>query len=172
VANRVTAEDLVAVTLLSVDVPGRVALQLLEGPLRDQVTELLAQVPTDVALHDPVAGALLAQGSTVWQVWDVLEAPHGMGWVIAGKVLARKRPHLIPVYDNVLRCALGSPAGMWTWLHDALTADGGELATVLRGVREAGGAPEGVSLLRVLDVILWMRHHSEHQHSGCTGLTD
>lgn len=171
VANRVSAEDLVAVTMLSVDVPGRVALQLLDGPLGDQVAELLTQVPTDVALHELGAAALLVPGSLVRQVWDLLEAPHGMGWVIAGKVLARKRPHLVPVYDNVVRCALGAPNGMWTWLHEALTADDSSLTTQLRGVRDAAGAPEQVSLLRVLDVILWMRHHDGHQHSACAGLT-
>lgn len=108
-----TVEDLLAVTLLSVDVPGRVALQLLAGPLGGQVAALLAQVPTDVALHERGAGALLAPESPARQAWDLLVEPHGMGWVIAGKVLARKRPHLIPVYDNVVRCALGRPAGPW-----------------------------------------------------------
>lgn len=171
VADRVTAEDLVAVTLLSVDVPGRVALQLLEGPLGDQVAVLLAQVPTDVALHEPGAGALLEPGSPVRQAWDLLEAPHGMGWVIAGKVLARKRPHLIPVYDNVVRCALGAPTETWTWLRAALTADSNSLTMHLRAIRDAGVAPVGVSLLRVLDVILWMAHHGAHQQSRCFGLT-
>ncbi len=53
VANAVTAEDLVAVTLLSVEVPGPVALGLLEGKLGEQVGSLL---PTDVALHEPGVG--------------------------------------------------------------------------------------------------------------------
>lgn len=162
VANSITSDDLVAVTLLSVEVPGPVALQLLEGPRGQAVAKLLAQVPTDVALYEPAA-QLMAPGSPVRQAWELVEFPMGMGWVTAGKVIARKRPHLVPVYDNVVRCVLGEPIGVWDWLRGMLTADHGVLVAQLEEVRAAGGVPEQVSVLRVLDVILWMRHHTEHR---------
>lgn len=153
------------------DVPGHVAPQLLEGALGEQVGELLAQIPTDVALHEPGAAELMAPGSAARQAWDLLEHPRGMGWVIAGKVLARKLPHLVPVYDNVVRCALGEPTGVWDWLRGMLATDGAVLVRQLVVVREAAGVPESVSVLRVLDVILWMRHHADHRRPGCTGMT-
>ena len=34
---------------------------------------------------------------------------HGIGFVTAGKLMARKRPRLIPVYDDVVKCALDEP---------------------------------------------------------------
>ena len=58
-----------------------------------------------------------------------------MGWVTAGKLLARKRPRLIPVYDRVVRCALGRPAKPWRWLNDAFALD----AEALPGRRAATG---------------------------------
>jgi hypothetical protein len=30
------------------------------------------------------------------------------GWVTAGKLLARRRPHLVPVYDGVVKCGRGA----------------------------------------------------------------
>jgi len=35
---------------------------------------------------------------------------------MAGKLLARKRPSLIPVYDEIVRCAFGWPENIWTAL--------------------------------------------------------
>ena len=53
--DRVTADDLVAVQLLSVVVPGETAIALLEGDLGDTLAGLLAQIPVDVALVDDAA---------------------------------------------------------------------------------------------------------------------
>jgi hypothetical protein len=165
VADTITADDLVAVTMLSVDVPGDVALMLLEGELGPDVGRLLAQVPTDVALTDPGAAPLFATSSPARVAWDLLEEPRGMGWVITSKLLARKRPRLLPVYDRVVRCALGEPVGLWNWLL-AMSADG-RLEQRLTAVRDRARVPDGVSLLRVLDV--WMRHRPTHLTYGCPG---
>ena len=51
-ARRIDADDLVAVTMLSVQVPPPVAAELLHGPLGDEVAALLTDVPADVALVD------------------------------------------------------------------------------------------------------------------------
>ncbi|MFG2801260.1 DUF6308 family protein [Streptomyces pseudovenezuelae] len=45
VANLVTADDLIAVQTLSVRIPARVALDLLEGDLGLRLSELLSRVP-------------------------------------------------------------------------------------------------------------------------------
>ena len=166
VANTITADDLVAVTLLSVDVPGDVALQLLEGRLGQDVSQHLAQIPVDVGIGDPVARELLAPASHADVAWTLLEEPHGMGWVITNKLLARKRPRLIPVYDGVVKCAFGEPDRFWSLLL-TLFADG-RLEKRLSHVRSTAGVPETVTPLRVLDVIVWMRHRPVHTRTGCS----
>ena len=169
-ANRITHEDLVAVTMLEVDVPGDVALALLEGDLGLDVAGHLAEIPTDVPITDPLAPGLLGTGSHADAAWDILEEPHGMGWVITNKLLARKRPQLIPVYDRVTRCAYGRPDGLWLWLVGLFAEDGGVLGERLAAARKAAGLPDCVTDLRTLDVITWMRHHREHTQTNCAGL--
>jgi hypothetical protein len=167
VANVITAEDLVAVTMLSVEVPGTVALQLLEGGLGRDLTRHLVEIPTDVPISSPLAAALLDGRSHADVAWSLLQEPRGMGWVITNKLLARKRPQLIPVYDGVVACAYGAPAALWQWLVP-LFADG-VLAEHLLAAREEAGVPAQVSALRVLDVIVWMRHRPDHHATGCPG---
>jgi hypothetical protein len=61
-AHVITADDLIAVQLLSVRVPARTALELLEGQLGHDLTRLLEQIPTTVDLGSPQAADLLATG--------------------------------------------------------------------------------------------------------------
>lgn len=88
--------------------------------------------------------------------------------MIAGKLLARKRPHLIPVYDQVIRCLLGRPEKVWLKQHDQLAADDGALRQELRSLRSPADVPGHVSLLRVLDVVLWMSHRTKHRARDST----
>ncbi len=169
-ANTITEDDLVAVTLLAVDVPGDVALLLMEGPLGPAISSHLAQIPADVSIDEPEAMRLLAMDSPASAAWDLLEEPDGMGWVTTGKLLARKRPKLLPVYDRVVRCAYGQPQDAWVWLVGMFATDNGILNERLLAARAAAGVPQKVSALRVLDVIVWMRHRPNHRTSRCPGL--
>lgn len=166
-ANQITLDDLVAVTLLEVHVPGDVALQLLEGSLGPDVARHLEQIPTDVSIGDPVAAQLFSTASHARVAWDLLEEPYGMGWVITNKLLARKRPRLIPVYDRVVRCAYGRPGGLWNWLSALFAENGGVLTERLLAAHEAAGLSPHITPLRVLDVIVWMRHGPHHLLSRC-----
>ncbi|WP_075738575.1 DUF6308 family protein [Streptomyces acidiscabies] len=157
VADRFTAEDLVAVQTLSVTVPAPVALDLLEGPLGTQLSELLRGIPSDTDLSDADV-SIVADGSPAYRAWCLLEDQYKIGWVIAGKLLARKRPRLLPVYDRVVRCALGHPPSFWTDLRTALREDDAALHHRLLGLRQSAGLPETVSALRVADVAVWMAH--------------
>ena len=78
-----------------------------------------------------------------------------------GKLLARKRPHLIPVYDAVVKCALGKPKSFWRSLHEAISADEHGLRPRLAELR--ADVPYQVSDLRILDVVIWMGHSVEHR---------
>lgn len=169
VADVITPGDLVAVQMLSVRVPREVALDLLEGPLGRTVSALLADVDSDVPLGSPRAGSLLAVGEAADLAWHLLEDQAAMGWVTAGKLLARKRPKLIPVYDRVVRCALGT-AGLpsfWLWLNDRFSDSDGALPAALSDACDRARMPDSVSPARVFDVILWMRHHASHREVGC-----
>ncbi|MFF9001163.1 DUF6308 family protein [Streptomyces achromogenes] len=161
VADRITAEDLVAVQTLSVTVPAPVALNILEGPLGVRLSGLLRDIPRDTDMADAEA-ADLAPKSPAARAWQLLEDQPDVGWVIAGKLLARKRPRLLPVYDKVVRCALGRPRpSFWLALHAALGADDRALHRRLLALRQNTGVPETVSALRVCDVAVWMGHRAQ-----------
>jgi hypothetical protein len=149
-------------------VPGDVALDLLEGDLGRDIAWHLGRIPVDVGMEDPAAEKLFSTVSDVRTARDLLEEPHGMDWFLAATVLARKRPRLIPVYDRVARCVSGLPDESWGWHLDVFAAGSG-LADRLSAARRAARVPEGVSMLRVLDVVLWMRHRPVHLENGCPG---
>ncbi|WP_199832069.1 DUF6308 family protein [Streptomyces acidiscabies] len=159
VADRITAEDLVAVQTLSVTVPASVALDILEGSLGVRLSGLLQAIPRDIDMVDADAD-VVADGSSADQAWSLLCEQYGVNWVIAGKVLARKRPRLLPVYDRIVRCAVGRPPSFWLALHAALREDDAALYRRLLELRQAAGLPETVSALRVCDVAVWMNHRA------------
>ncbi|MGW2726893.1 DUF6308 family protein [Streptomyces sp. NPDC001494] len=159
VADRITAEDLVAVQTLSVTVPASVALDILEGRLGARLSGLLQAIPRDIDMVDADA-VVVADGSPADQAWGLLCDQYGVNWVIAGKVLARKRPRLLPVYDRVVRCAVGRPPSFWLALHAALREDDAALHRQLLELRQVAGVPETVSALRVCDVAVWMNHRA------------
>jgi hypothetical protein len=102
----VTATDIVAVRLLNVAIPPSRIVDLLEGPLGQELRGLLAGVPSDVDLVTTDATASLEPDSSAdrasWLLHNRVGGSDGdsKAWVTAGKLLARKRPRLIPVYDN------------------------------------------------------------------------
>ncbi|MFE6129524.1 DUF6308 family protein [Streptomyces sp. NPDC056437] len=159
VSDRITAEDLVAVQTLSVTVPAPVALDLLEGALGVRLSGLLQAIPRDIDMVDAEA-AVLADGSPADQAWHLLDDQPDVGWVTAGKILARKRPQLLPVYDRVVRCAVSRPPSFWLALHAALRENDAALHRQLLDLRQAAGLPETVSVLRVCDVTVWMGHRA------------
>ncbi|WP_435218082.1 DUF6308 family protein [Streptomyces sp. bgisy034] len=161
IADRITAEDLIAVQALSVTVPAPIALDILEGRLRTQLSGLLSAIPRDIEMVDTEAD-VLAEGSPADRARHLLCARYGVDSVIAGKLLARKRPRLLPVYDPVVRCALGRPrSSFWLALRAALRADDRSLHRQLLALRQVAGLPETVSALRVCDVAVWMGHRAE-----------
>ncbi|MGW4874340.1 DUF6308 family protein [Streptomyces chartreusis] len=166
VANVVTADDLIALQTLSVMIPAQGALDLLEGPLGLQLSELLHEIPNHLDMADADA-CDLAPESPADAAWQLLTSQPGIGWVTAGKLLARKRPRLLPVYDQVVRCILGRPTSFWLDLHSALRADDRALHHELLALRRSARVPDTVSALRICDVVLWMRHRGEHRTADC-----
>jgi hypothetical protein len=158
--DEITAADIVAVSMLGVSIPADVAVWLLSEAGRLVVSSHLANVPSTVDLWE--RPELLAPGSDLWRLWDVLRqacwpephAANGMGTTKISKLLAAKRPRLVPVFDSVVREALPGVRSHWAGFS-AVVADGGRRQSILDAT---SSAPPHVSLLRRLDVALWMAH--------------
>ncbi len=132
-ADRFTSDDVVAASFLSISMPGAAAHRLLVDQAAE-LNELLAQVP-QVDLADVPEGEI-GEDWPAWQLWDLLvDGRDGIGWVTAGKLMAFKRPGLIPVYDEVVRDVVGAPGSFWRSLHEHLRADDGRLHRHLVSIR-------------------------------------
>ncbi|WP_181150538.1 DUF6308 family protein [Arthrobacter sp. MYb216] len=162
--NKITAEDLIAVSMLSVHVPGQAALGIL-GTYAEQLGEQLAQIPVGLRFEELTEGEFqkfLADGSPADKLWEILRQPGnrwGIGQTTASKILARKRPHLIPIFDSVIakRVKIPGSGTQWTRWWDAFHQDPAEdvkLVEKLKSIREDAGQTH-LSLLRVLDIVLW-----------------
>jgi hypothetical protein len=177
--NTIGTSDLVAVSTLGVKVPAGVAVWLLQPEHHSEVSDLLAEIPAadrpDLPITD-VPCDVLGPGSKAQRLWQLLqrrrwpedEVKHsGLGPVTAGKLLAAKRPELIPVWDQWVQEALGPPEGQfWTAMWNRFQDD--DFVTQLKTVREAAletatrqavRVPAPPSLLRTLDIIVWMREY-------------
>lgn len=161
--HRITPADLVAVSTLSRHVPAQAAIGIGED-LAEEIKTLLSQIPTGAKLEDITEAefsAWLDSGSPADQLWDLVrqrQNPWKVGPTTASKVLARKRPHLIPIYDSVVAAETGLPHSgpQWKRWFDAFQGDEGKaFADRLRSIRAQAGLPH-LSLLRILDIVLWM----------------
>ena len=162
--NTVTADDLLALSLLSVEVKGPAVIGLLETHAAD-ITRLLGQIPADVGMADVPPedfARVYGRDSAAWQLWDLIRGYKGGQWKMGptktSKLLARKRPKLIPVWDSVVARAAGLTSSLTYWeeWHGLLTANDGDLARHLDAVQAAADLPAPVTTLRAMDVILWM----------------
>jgi len=151
--DRFTPDDLVAVTFLSVNTPGPAAVHLLRDHAQE-FNEMLAAVGPDRDLADEAHP--LTRDSPAWQLDTMLRSLDKVGPVIASKLLARKRPRLVPIWDSVVSTLTGTQTSQWEPLRLALRADDCALHRRLLRLRGLAGLPEQVSALRVLDVICWM----------------
>jgi hypothetical protein len=147
--DEVTADDLLAVSLLDIAWRPEAVRQLLDTDA-EKVSGMLAAVTSDTDLWE-VSDADLA---AVDPLWDALLGMPGVGTATASKLLARKRPRLCPVSDKVVIRAAGVPGQTWEALR-CLLRDPGARAE-LEDLRP--GSAAGVSLLRILDAALWIRH--------------
>lgn len=153
-ADVFTAEDVIAVSLLSVHVTGRAALELLEHQSW-RFSELLRAVGPDRDLVDVESTS--PDRFPARALNDALRELPGVGPTTASKLLARKRPRLLPIYDSVIdRHLLQRSGRLWEPLRLALRAEDRQLHRHLINLRSAAGLPEHVSVIRVLDVLAWM----------------
>lgn len=168
----VVVDDLLAVTLLSVQVGPRGIRALTDdGDHRRAVLDAIASVHPSRTL----AGATSQDLLDAWQfhvaVKEAISNPQATKanpWVTASKVTARKRPSLIPVRDNVVGKLLGPNALKYAGVYwqlmrallrdteviDAMGAARARVADEVSGDLQTGFDAEPD--LRLLDAALWI----------------
>ncbi|MFE1595443.1 DUF6308 family protein [Nocardia sp. NPDC058705] len=151
--DRFTADDLIAVSFLSVEVKPLAAREIL-ATRADRFADLLAQIGPDRDLADEHGP--LTRSWPAWQLDTQLRQLPGVGRTIASKLLARKRPRLLPIWDTVIAAVLGTRDQHLEPIRIALRHNDHELDKRLRRIRAAAGLTEQISVLRTLDVIAWM----------------
>jgi hypothetical protein len=148
----ITANDLIAVSMLSVTIPAPTAAWLL-GKGRPLVSALLRQIPANANLADSTID--IGEGSAAWELWDLLATGYDIRTTKTSKLLAAKRPALIPISDSVTRAALDRRGTWENWRAFVQSDQWSDLRPHLRKAAvEAGGAH--LSDLRVLDIVIWM----------------
>lgn len=159
---RFSEQDLIAVSTLGVTVPASTAIWLLHDGT-GATTELLRQIPVDQCLWDDDAD--LTDTGPAWQLWDLIrgngwpEHQGGMGRTTTSKLLAAKRPHLVPIQDSVVTELLFSGhryLSYWAAWRERFTAhDAAALIDAATSVRSEVPEAGHLSVLRILDIVLW-----------------
>lgn len=145
-----TPEDIVAASLLDVRFTP-LAVRALLDPAGEPAIKLSA-IRSDVQLWDEDAEEALGEANDAWRV---LRKVDGVGPTRASKLLARKRPGLIPIVDSVIRNALPSlEPDSWEAFRTALRS--GDLRNEVLAARPEN-APNDTTILRLIDVAVWMR---------------
>ena len=148
---RFTLTDVAALAVLDVNIPS----WSIEALLTDvEFGRLLRELPLNLGLAQSDSKDV----EPAEEMWQRLRSLKGIGRTKTSKLLARKRPHLIPVYDRVVDRALGlrsSPDG-WSYFRTQLNRP--QLVDAIRGLRESAQVPAAVSDLRLLDVAIWTTH--------------
>jgi hypothetical protein len=137
--------------------------QWLRGDGKEQVRCLLQRIPCslDIWEIEPEGyTAVLGPASPAWQMWVLLYdkqagARRAGRAVTAGKLLHAKRPRLIPVFDRGrVAKALNPPRShFWELMWYALRDPG--IRQKLQGLQSSVSESAGLSLLRVLDIVVW-----------------
>ncbi|RII41598.1 hypothetical protein DWB68_11655 [Galactobacter valiniphilus] len=91
------------------------------------------------------------------RLWKLIHGVDGIGVVMTSKLMARKRPQLIPIYDSFVKSVLGlkSDAAQWREFHEALSRNERKVERTLLDLGREAGHPD-LSALRVFDILVWM----------------
>jgi hypothetical protein len=162
--NGIDSDDLIATTMLSIQVrlgsnSGFDPRKLVRFPDHaERISELLQQLPADLDLHEldeqEYATYVGAETAPAAQLWTLLRQQIELPRVATFKLLARKRPRLLPIRDGQLKAALGEQPDWWKAWWETLRAKP-DIVTRLTEIRDLADAPT-LSLLRVADVAVWM----------------
>jgi hypothetical protein len=152
-----TTLDIVAVSMLSVNIPPSATRWIL-GEGQTSLNHLLQKIDEKLAIDSPLAD--LTKGSDAWKLWKSIHSLWGVGETKASKLLAAKRPHLFPIYDQHVAKALHlSSDKYWEPWQQFMRSEGGiKAVSIVKQFANEINQPQ-VSPLRLLDIVIWMQQH-------------
>ncbi len=172
--NRFDGYDLAAIGALSVSLRPSGAYELLDTRSRNlcellkACNEALDSVESRRSLVTCDINWLTSDTSPFMSLWSALMAIDDVGGTKASKLMAAKYPHLIPIWDSKVSAILGQEPALRIWqpMHHLLGSGTPTVAEILDEPPMDGLADgeaqalaqtlHGVSVLRRLDVVLWM----------------
>lgn len=168
--SRFTPWDMLAVQALSVTVPTRVQHWLLTEPVPARHLDR-SNAEFDEATIDGVElglwNARAELTAALSDLYDLVRAQKGMGPVTTSKLLAAKFPNLVPIRDANVERLLGMTKHdeWWPPIATALGDEGSDQLAVLRNLNVPSDVGR-VSVLRRLDVVLWMEERARSRRDG------
>lgn len=152
-----TANDIVAVSMLSVKIPPSASRWIL-GEGRTRLGDLLREIDEETTISSPLAD--LGKNSYAWQLWNEIHSLRDIGETTTSKLLAAKRPFLFPIFDQHVSAALQiSPNFYWKPWQQFMQSDDGNKAARTVTQMAARLNKSHLSPLRLLDIVIWMRQH-------------
>lgn len=152
-----TAQDIVAVSMLSVNIPPSASRWIL-GDGKKTLNLLLQEIDQKLSIDSPLAD--LTRGSTAWTLWKSIRVLTGIGETKASKLLAAKRPFFFPIYDqHVARALQLSPEKYWQPWQEFMRSRNGKKASKMIGQIAQSVDKQDLSTLRLLDIVIWMQQH-------------
>ena len=104
----------------------------------------------------------LASGNELANLYEALKSVNGFGYVTASKLLAVKFPELIPIRDSKVEKLLQAQELWWEPMAQVMKNE--EIFKMLTKLSEGLQTKQPrPSVLRVLDVLLWMRANELEQ---------
>jgi hypothetical protein len=155
--NTFTANDIVAVSMLSVNIPPSASRWIL-GEGRARLGNFLREIDAELTISSPIAD--LGKKSSAWQLWNEIHSLRDVGETKTSKLLATKRPFLFPIFDRHVSAALQiSPNSYWKPWQQFMQSEVGNKAARTVTQMAASLNKSHLSPLRLLDVVIWMRQH-------------
>lgn len=149
------AEDLIAVHMMGMTFrPTAVRGLLGDGKEHETLSRLLARIPESEDIWE--ASSLEAADELWMRLTSEKTIYRGIDWVTAGKLLARKRPRLIPIVDEVVVDLIPRPSfGYWELFRRYLQRPGA--VEKVERLRPDGLSSGSTPTLRLFDTVIWMR---------------
>lgn len=156
--DTIANDDVLAVSFLDAPIRASAYRQIVAtGSL---ISQQLKGISNELDLWD--LEEALPDYTNATSLWGHLDAISGMGPTRVSKLLARKRPRLIPILDERVREFFGHDTErFWMPLAHALRDE--NRRDRIEALRPQGA--ERLSLLRILDIAIWMSMRDQNARS-------
>lgn len=154
--HEITAGDLLAVTFMGEFYPPLAVRRLTQSSLAERVAALLADIPTGLAIWDVSTEQLHDEEGAPVQLWRELLSLYLVGRTKVSKLMARKRPALVPVYDRWIGEKIATVDDYWRVYHAFLCDDSNQAD--VNALRPSHLSEQDLPTLRILDTAVWMRY--------------